>query len=214
MPKIHIHEDDEGMRNVYPATAVGEAMDDLATARSSSLANLAPNGVGWTQIHAIRKPERSFRELGIELHRVSDAVGNVLPRIKEFEVGFGENNPFHYREDDAHCFGFGKRLYLKLEADGDYLKEIWFDASSDVEEELAALRLALDAIDEIQPSMIADYWLNSGGLISDPEFADTYFEMLRSTAASSAYPATSTAMQNSMLKRWWARLMLRLFERP
>ncbi|NNE86669.1 MAG: hypothetical protein HKN27_01225 [Silicimonas sp.] len=157
-------------------------MDDLAAAQASSAANLAPNAVGWTHVHTIRKPDRTFRELGIELQRVSDAVGNVLPRIKDFEVGFGDNNPFHYREDEAHCYGFGRQMYLKLEADGDYLKAVWFDAASGFEEELSTLRLALKAIDELQPSMIADYWLNCGGLIGDPAFSDAYFKMLLNTA--------------------------------
>ena len=29
MSKVHIHEDDKGMRNVYPADAINEAMDDM-----------------------------------------------------------------------------------------------------------------------------------------------------------------------------------------
>lgn len=209
MPKVHIHEDDEGMRNVYPAATVGEVMDDLAAAKSSSEANLAPNGIGWTDVHAIREPEKSFRELEVDLQRVSNAIGSILPKIKEFEVGFGTNNPFHYKDEDAKCFGYGQTLYLKLEAEGDCLKAIWFDANSNVEEELSALRRALEAINDIQPSMIADYWLNTGGLVSDQAYLDCYFNDLRRSALPSTEP--SNLGDKMISQTWWSRLVIRLF---
>ena len=156
MAKIHIHEDDEGMRNVYPVSDVRKIVDDLAVAQAKSESNLAPDGIGWTDIHVIQGPDTSFRKLEIEWQKISDSVGAILPRIREFEVGFGAGNPFHYRDDDAQCFGFGRRMYIKLETDGKFLNAIWFDATSDDREDLSALRRAFEAIDALHPSMIAD----------------------------------------------------------
>lgn len=209
MLKVHIHEDDEGMRNVYPADTVNDVMDDIAAAQVSSVENLAPNGIGWTDVHAIREPEKSFLELGFEWQSVADAIGNILPRIKEFEVGFGANNPFHYKDHDPLCFGFGQSMYLKLETDGDYLKAIWFDTRTDVEEELSALRRALEAIDEIHPSMIADYWLNTGGLIGNKAYLDAYMDGLREAAV----PSTDASILNEepISAPWWSRVIVRLF---
>ena len=99
-------------------------------------------------------------------------------------------------------------MYLKLEADGDYLKRVWFDATSNIEEELIALRRALEAIDEIQPSMIADYWLNAGGLIGDRAFSDEYFKKLLSRASSSIEPIAQN--QEAVSGTWWSRLLVRL----
>ncbi|WP_341366456.1 hypothetical protein [Yoonia sp. BS5-3] len=208
MSKVHIHEDDEGMRNVYPANAISDVMDDIAAAKLHSVENLAPNGVGWTDVHAIQEPEKSFLEIGLEWQSVANAIGEVLPRIKEFEVGFGTNNPFHYKDLDPTCYGFGQSVYLKLETDGDYLKAIWFDTRSNVEEELFALRRALEAINEIHPSMIADYWLNTGGLIGDQAFLDAYIEDLRGTAVPSTDP--SVMKEEPISPTFWSKVMTRV----
>lgn len=209
MSKVHIHEDDEGMRNVYPVNAISDVMDDIAAAKLNSVENLAPNGVGWTDVHAIQEPEKSFLEIGLEWQSVANAIGEVLPRIKEFEVGFGTNNPFHYKDLDPTCYGFGQSMYLKLETDGDYLKAIWFDTRSNVEEELFALRRALEAINEIHPSMIADYWLNTGGLIGDRAFLDAYIEGLRGTAVPSTDP--SIINEEPISPTFWSKIIMRLF---
>lgn len=209
MSKVHIHEDDEGMRNVYPADTLDGVMDDIAAAKVSSVENLAPNGVGWTDVHAIQEPEKSFVEIGLEWQSVANAIGEVLPRIKEFEVGFGTNNPFHYKDLNPTCYGFGQSMYLKLETDGDYLKAIWFDTRSNVEEELFALKRALEAINEIHPSMIADYWLDTGGLIGDQSFLDAYIEGLRGTAV----PSTDASVMNEepISPTFWSKIIMRLF---
>lgn len=209
MTKIHVHEDDEGMRNVYPANTVAEAMEDLAAAKENSETHLAPSGVGWTEVHPIKEPEKSFRELKVNMQTVSSALENVLPRIREFEVGFGANNPFHYKDDDANCFGFGQSLYLKLEADGDYLKAIWFDVSSESEEELSTLKRAFEVINEIHPSMIADYWLETGGLIEDRNFLDRYFAILRRTATPTFEPTNLN--EGTSRPTWWSKVLKRLF---
>lgn len=207
--KVHIHEDDEGMRNVYPAVAISDAMDDIAAAKANSVENLAPNGVGWTDVHAIKEPEKSFLDIGLEWQNFASALGKLLPRVEEFEVGFGANNPFHYKDRDPICFGFGQSMYIKLETDGDHLKAIWFDTRSKVEEELSALRRALEAIDEIHPSMIADYWLNTGGLIGKQAFLDAYIEDLRATAAPST--DSSNLDEEPISPTFWSKILMRLF---
>lgn len=179
MTRIHIHEDDEGMRNVYPAAARSDAMDDLATARASAIANLAPGGIGWTDVHRIREPEVTFGSLELPVQTVGDILAQFLPRILQFEVGFGANNPFHYQEEDAFCFGFGRELYVKLERKGDHVSAIWYDAHTSNTEQLSALRSAFEALDKLHPCMLADYWLNTGGLIADTSFLDGYFAALQ-----------------------------------
>ena len=210
MSKVHIHEDDEGMRNVYPADTFNDVMKDIAAAKASSVENLAPNGIGWTDVHAIREPEKSFRELGFEWRIVADAISVFLSKITEFEVGFGTNNPFHYKDDNPICFGFGQSMYLKLETDGDYLTAIWFDSRTNNEKEMSALRRALEALDEIHPSMIADYWLNTGGFIGDQAYLDAYIDGLRGTAVASTYPSISN--EEPVPRNWWSRVITRLFK--
>ena len=209
MSKVHIHEDDEGMRNVYPASAISDVMDDIAAAKLNSVESRAPNGVGWTNLHLIQKPEKSFLEIGMEWQCVAKAIGEFLPRIKEFEVGFHTENPLHYKDLDPTCYGFGQSLYVKLETDGDYLKAIWFDTRSNVEEELFALRRALEAINEIHPSIIADYWLDTAGLIGDQAFLDSYIEGLRRTAALSSDP--SIMNEEPISPTFWSKIKMRLF---
>jgi len=179
MSKVHIHEDDEGMRNVYPAGNAKAVEDDIKAAAKSARDNQSEDGIGWTDIHVIQTPEHSFRDVGLTMRPVAEAVAAHLPRIKEFEVGFGDGNPFRYKDEEAFCFGFAPHLYLKLDVDGDQLTAIWFDVQSDNEDELARLRQALQAIDALHLSMIADYWFNTYGLISDPSFMDRYVEALK-----------------------------------
>jgi hypothetical protein len=208
MSKVHIHEDDEGMRNVYPAGAISDVMDDIAAAKLNSAESRAPNGF-WTNLHRIQEPKKSFLEIGLEWQSVAKAIGDFLPRIKEFEVGFHTENPLHYKDLDPTCYGFGQSLYVKLETDGDYLKGIWFDTRSNVEEELFALRCALEAINEIYPSMVADYWLDTAGLIGDQAFLDSYMVGLRGTAA----PSSDTSIMNEepISPTFWSKIKMRLF---
>lgn len=209
MSKVHIHEDDEGMRNVYPAHAINEVMDDIAAAKVHSVENLAPNGVFWTSVYGIKKPEKSFLEIGLDWQSFANALGKILPKVEEFEMGFGANNFFRYKDHDPICFGFGQSMYIKLETDGDYLEAIWFDTRSNVEEELSALRRALEAIDEIHPLMIADYWLDTGGLIGDQAFIDAYIEGLRGTAVPSTGP--SNINEEPISPTLWSKIIMRLF---
>ena len=182
MSKVHIHEDDEGMRNLYPLAAGREALNDLETAKASGEQHRAPNGLGWTEVHAIREPAASFRALNRDFRDLAEAIERELPRIRHFEVGFGEGNPFHYTDADAYCFGCGRHLYLKLDTDDHRLSGIWYDASTADDDELLALRRALEAIDKIEPVMIADYWLNLGGEVRDPAFLNDYFAALKASA--------------------------------
>ncbi|WP_347311506.1 hypothetical protein [Defluviimonas sp. SAOS-178_SWC] len=183
MIKVHIHEDDVGIRNLYPASALREISDDLSVVQASFEKNRSPDGLGWSEIHIVQEPENSFLSLNPKLADIVSVIELELPRIDEFEVGFGSDNPLHHFERDALCYGFGRHLYLKLDADGDDLRAIWYEARSRDPEELLALRRAIEAVDGVQPLMLADYWLNLGGLVRDSEFLDRYFGVISEAAA-------------------------------
>ncbi len=53
---IHIHEDDWGMRNLYPLSARAEAEKDLAEAAAAAERNLLPSGFGYTDIYMATSP--------------------------------------------------------------------------------------------------------------------------------------------------------------
>ncbi|WP_208352998.1 hypothetical protein [Pseudaestuariivita rosea] len=181
MTKVRIHEDDEGMRNLYPASAFKEAKDDMAASQENAQKNLSPDGMSWTELHIIKEPENSFRALNVSLEQIANAIQHELPRVEEFEVGYDPGNPLYHFAKDPYCYGFGNRLYVRLEVEGDALQAIWYDCASDDVEELAALRRTFERINKIHPIMIADYWLQLDGLIGDQKFLDKYFETLLKT---------------------------------
>lgn len=209
MTIVHIHEDDEGMRNIYPSDAIDDAMEDIGDAKASAMNNLAPDGAGWTDVHIISEPKKTFQDIGLRWDIFAATIGEILPRIELFEVGFGANNPLQHKDIDPKCFGFGQSLYLKLETEGDDLRAIWFDARTDVEEELLALKRALEAIDKICPSMIADYWLNTGGLLGDQKFLEAYICELQEN--SDPYTDPSVLSGYSAPSKGWFGAILRLF---
>ncbi len=52
-PEIAIHEDDEGMRNLYPIAAREDAAGDMQSSIDAGERNRAPDGIGWTDVHLI-----------------------------------------------------------------------------------------------------------------------------------------------------------------
>ncbi len=178
MTSVHIHEDDEGMRNLYPAAGFADALADINEAAAASQRNRAPDGVGWTDMHLIAEPSVTYGQLGVNVDDIAGAIAPYMPRIRHFSVGFGAGNPFSSRQTDAQCYGFGNHLYLKLETKGRSLTHIWFDVNTDGDE-LVALRHALMAIEARVPSGIADYWMHAAGLLADADFVDRYFAALR-----------------------------------
>jgi hypothetical protein len=181
--QISIHEDDEGMRNLYPMAARTEADADMKAAIDASARNRAPDGVGWTDVHLIEPPKTTFADVGLTLAAVVAALEPLMPRVRRFICGGGDptRNPFAYRDDGADCFGFDESCFIKLEATGDLVEAIWYEARTENAEELAALRKALHAIDALTPALIADYWLDTTGPVADPAFMDAYFKALGGT---------------------------------
>lgn len=180
---IHIHEDDWGMRNLYPVAALAHAQNDVSAAVEAGQRNWSPSG-GWTDIHLIKAPDQTYADAGLTLAAAKAVLAPLMPRVKRFNAtvmgGFepGAHDTYGSYEEDAHCYGFGADCFVKLDCDGDVVKYIWFEARSEDAEHLAALRRALIAIDELTASAVTDYWLDVAGAVADSAFLDRYFQAL------------------------------------
>jgi hypothetical protein len=185
---IHIHEDDWGMRNLYPAGALREVAADMHEASEASLRNRAPNGIGWTDVHLIKPPSLDYASVGLGLNDVCSALEPLMPRVRKFTAtataGFrlGAHDPLGSYEQDACCYGFGSDCFIKLAPHEELVKHIWFECTTQDPEKLAALRAAVLAINELVPSVIADYWNDMTGAVHDIAFLDRYFQELRRPA--------------------------------
>ena len=179
-PAIHIHEDDWGMRNLYPVGAFFKARTDVERAADAADANRAPDGVGFTDIHVISSPSIDYSDVGLELTAVADALGIILPRVKKFTAtataGFDPNvrDPWGSYEDDAYCYGFDQTCFIKIDPADGLVKQIWFECREAVPAKLSAFSRAIQTIDAIAESVIADYWLDRVGRVRDSTFLNTY----------------------------------------
>lgn len=181
--EISIHEDDEGMRNLYPVAARVEADADMTASVEASARNRAPDGVGWTDVHLIEPPKTTFADGGLTIVAAAKALEPLLPRVRRFVCGGGDSakNPFAYRNNDAYCFGFDETCFIKLDVKDDLVERIWYEARTEDVRHLSALRQALCAIDALSPAMVADYWLHATGPVADTAFMDAYFKALGGT---------------------------------
>jgi hypothetical protein len=181
---IHIHEDDIGMRCLHPLAALGEVADDLRAADAASEANRAPDGLGWTDVHVIKGPEHDYAEAGLRLDQADAALAPILPRVRHFaataSAGFGPDahDPYGTYDDEAYCYGLDGACFLKLEADGHLVRQIWYHVETQDAQRLAQLRQAIVAIDQLVPSVVADYWLDCTGIVRDDDFLDGYLRSL------------------------------------
>ncbi|SEG76133.1 hypothetical protein SAMN05216223_11054 [Actinacidiphila yanglinensis] len=172
------------MRCLYPLAAVGEVADDVRAADTANEANRAPDGVGWTDVHVIASPEHDYAEAGLRLDQADAALSPILPRVRRFaataSAGFrpDAHDPYGTHEDEAHCYGLDATCFLKLEAGGSLVRQVWFHVETLDAERLAQLREAIVALDQLVPSIIADYWLNSTGVVRDGDFLDRYLRAL------------------------------------
>jgi hypothetical protein len=57
--------------------------------------------------------------------------------------------------------------------------DIWCDLSSDEPDDTAALRRAIEAIDRLVPSLIADYFMDAEVPVADVTLLDRYFAHLK-----------------------------------
>jgi hypothetical protein len=118
-PGIHIHGDDWGMRNLYPAAAFVAVQSDIEKSAQASIDNLAESGIGWTAVHQIDHPANDYAAAGLDLEAAPRTLGELLPRVRGFTAtafsGFGgKRDPLGSYETDAHCYGFGASCFIKL----------------------------------------------------------------------------------------------------
>jgi hypothetical protein len=181
---IHIHEDDWGMRCLYPISAAVEVADEVRAAQAAGDANRAPDGAGWTQLHVIQPPTHDYTEASLSFTQADAVLAPILPRVRRFAAtamaGFGDgaHDPFGTYEDDAHCYGTDASCFIKLDGNDPLVRRIWFQAETHDAERLQALRHAIVALDQLVPSIIADYWLDRTGAVGDDTFLDTYMRAL------------------------------------
>ncbi|NOT39875.1 MAG: hypothetical protein HOP13_05225 [Alphaproteobacteria bacterium] len=178
-PEISIHEDDEGMRNLYPLAAHKEAAADVQGAIDAGIRNKVPGGIGWTDVHMIKPPGTTFADAGLALAAATAALSPLMPRVRRFWSGLlGRNDPLAAQQADAYCFGFDATCFIKLEPKGELVERIWYEARTGDAAHMAVLRKALLAIDALSPALIADYWLDATGPVGEAAFLDVYFKAL------------------------------------
>ena len=181
---IHIHEDDWGMRNLYPLSARAEAEKDLAEAAAAAERNLHPSGFGYTDIYMATSPSTDYTAFGLSIFDVEQALTPILPRVRMFNAtvfsAIGSDKRDHYGsyEEDAWCFGLGNHCYLKFDTKGTLVSRIWFDLGTYDANEIQRFRNALEAIDALVPTIIIDYFLDFAGVVSDPNVVDHYIDAL------------------------------------
>ena len=180
-PVITIHEDDWGMRNLHPLAGLAQVEADMAASDAASEANF--DGVGWSDMHAIRPPAATFADEGLTLAAAAAALAGFMPRVMQFNASmYGlmnkDSDPYGSYETDAWCFGFDRDCFVKIEPSGDLVGSIWFEAATGDEEQLNILFKALEAIHALAPCCIADYWAHAAGSVGDDDFLDRYFEFL------------------------------------
>lgn len=180
---IHIHEDDEGMRNLYPLAAEEEAAADMIAAHEAGERNRAPSGIGWTDIYMIRRPSISYLDAGLRLADAAAALEAIMPRVRTFKAtitaGFAgdTHDPLGPCESDAWCFGHGAHCFIKLEPKDDLVRDIWFELRGTGPADAAALRAAIESVDRLVPSYLTDYWMSFAGP-ADGDVLDEYFALL------------------------------------
>ena len=184
-PVIHIHEDEWGIRSLYPLVARAEVRADIDEAVAAGVRNRDPQGYGWQDIHMIDPPAATYADSGLLLSAAAAALSPIMPRVRHFRatvldaIGSGTRDPYGSYEDDAWCFGLGDHCYIKLEVEGQFVRSIWYDLSSTDPEDADRLRNAMEAIDAMVPSLLADYHLNTMVPIANGSLLSEYFARLQ-----------------------------------
>jgi hypothetical protein len=180
--KIHIHEDNWGMRSLYPAAASADVLADIRQAAAAGIANRDPSGAGFTDIYVIKPPKLTFADIGLRLLPTKAALAGIMPVVSEFNATIGgaigrtERDPYGSYDAEPHCFGYGPDCFIKIEATNDCVSAIWFEAPSNDPSRLDTLRAALLAVNSVTPVVIADYWIDAGGHVGDEAFLDAYLK--------------------------------------
>jgi len=177
---IHIHEDDWGMRNLYPLAAADEASNALSAARAASERNRDPSGFGWTDLHVFEAPSVTYADRGLRLGDAAAALEALMPRVRLFNATVGAafepgpQDPYGSYETEAWCFALDEDCFVKLEPQDDLVEGIWFELRTDEATALATLRTAFERLNALEPSYIVDYWRDVAGPV-ETEFLDCYF---------------------------------------
>jgi hypothetical protein len=135
-------------------------------------------------VHVIARPEHDYAEAGLRLDQTDAVLRPILPRVRRFTAtawagfGPGAHDPYGTYQDDAHCYGLDATCFLKLEADGFLVRQVWFHVTTPDPEHLARLREAIVVLDQLVPSIVADYWLDCTGVVRDRDFLDRYVRVL------------------------------------
>lgn len=180
---IHIHEDDWGLRTLVPIAAGVEIAADMAASREAAEAHRDPSGHGWTGVHVIEPPSTDYGGAGLTVAAAAAVLEPIMPRVKRFyataTAGFSGRDAYGSYNNDAWCFGRGRHCFIKLDVKEGLVREIWFDLSSSDPDDVAAVKRSMEAIDQLVPSLIADYNLDAHGAVADPKFLGQYFELLK-----------------------------------
>lgn len=184
MNVIHIHEDAWGMRNLYPLAVRAEVDKDMANSVAAAERNRDPSGFGYNDMYAIRPPSQDYADHGLTLASVAVALTPILPRVRQFNATIysamdsAQRDPLGSYDEDAWCFGIGPHCFVKIDEKGELAANIWFDVDRDDAEAMSLLRKAILAIDTLVPSVIADYYVDFSGPVSEGEYLDRYFAAL------------------------------------
>lgn len=180
-PTIHIHEDDWGLRYLYPEAAFHDAEKDMKAASDFAEAHRARDGIGWTDIYLTEPPKLSYADLGVTANEMIDELAARLPRAREFRAtcmaGISnpdKKDPWGSYETDPHAYGFSHDCFIKIELHEGAIHSIWFEADGEGDQQ-EALIAAIMAIHARCPSIILDYMRDEAGKLSDAEFVSAYF---------------------------------------
>lgn len=208
---IHIHEDDWGMRSLYPLAASPEVTRDLDESRAASERNMHPSGFGWTAMHMIQEPSVDYDASGLHLIDVAERLSGVMPRVKSFaatigaHIGSADKDPYGSYDNDAWCFGFGADCFIKLEPNGELVKGIWYDFTSGEAQHELAMRRAFQVVEEFVPSLLVDYHQCTQGALSDLTFLDRYFAGIREWRIAVDKVVEEYRLASETKAPWWKR---------
>lgn len=182
-PRIFIHEDAWGMRNLYPLSALEEAKADMDASIAAAKRNSTGEGT-WSDMHIIKRPSADFTGAGLTLAAAEAALTPLMPRVRVFDAALPQapDDPYGSHENDAWCYALDETCFVKLEPKGDLVAGIWFEAPEGDPEKLKTLRAAITALDALAPSLIADYWLHAFGQVANDRFLTAYFSALTNSA--------------------------------
>lgn len=181
---IHVHEDVWGMRNLYPITVRAEVDKDIADSVEAEKRNRDPSGIGYVDMYEIKPPSQNYSDHKLTLEALERVLSPIFPRVRQFNATISsvmhsdKRDPYGSYEGDAWCFGTGPDCFVKIDAKGDLAGSIWFDLDPNDPQAVILIRKAIIAIDSLVKSVIADYYIDFSGPVSEVEQLDRYFEAL------------------------------------